>query len=201
MAQNHLINLISGLFGFKEEVKVQAVPRVYATDSAGLTGVARYLKGQEVPPVLSGVAKYLKNLEELSAAANEAAEAFLDDSAQELAADQPIDQLEESIEQASVEANIEHNPEDQQEPVLRTSRVAKYLEKLDHIPVSSVAKYMARQAISAKNAPKISGVAKYMAKHADVVRPKAPAVSGVSKYVEKQAQSPVVSGVSKYLIK
>ena len=68
MDQNYLIDLVSGLFGNKKKNESLPSARVYISDSSGLTGVARYLKSQEIVPVLSGVARYLKNMEELSPA-------------------------------------------------------------------------------------------------------------------------------------
>jgi len=54
--QNYLINLVAGLFGSKKELETRtSLPRAYLAESNGLTGVARYLKSQEVLPVLSGV--------------------------------------------------------------------------------------------------------------------------------------------------
>jgi len=142
--QNYLIDLVSGLFGFKKEVDTPSSrPAVCLSDSSGLTGVARYLKSQEVVQVLSGVARYLKSQEEVAAVNEDAG----------------------SSENREIALLVEvgQELEKQQETV---SSVTKYLDKLEQFPVSSVAKYMARQALIAKKAPKVSGVAKYMAKHA-----------------------------------
>ena len=147
MDQNYLIDLVSGLFGSKKQVEIRTIRlRAHSRVPAGLTGVASYLKRQGQ----SGVARYLENLEELSAA---------DEVAGSLANDEE-----------ALAAGVDQGLASQQETV---TSVAKYLEKLDQFPVSSVTKYMARQAIFAKKAPKISGVAKYMAKH-DVVAKKSP---------------------------
>jgi len=67
--QNYLINLVSGLFGSKKQLETgSSLTRAYLAEPSRLTGVARYLKSQEVLPVLSGVSRYLKNMEEMSAA-------------------------------------------------------------------------------------------------------------------------------------
>jgi len=144
--QNYLINLVSGLFGSKRQVETPIKSPVYVSDVTGLTGVDRYLKSKEVAPVLSGVARYMKNLEELASE------------------NQIIDSLEITEEEEVPSTFVDH------EVAVSVSSVDRYLEKLNQFPVSSVAKYMARKALLAKNAPKISGVTKYMAKNALVTK-------------------------------
>jgi hypothetical protein len=93
MDQNYLINLVFGLFGSKKEVEPRiSRPRAHVSELDGLTGVARYLKSQEVVPVLSGVTRYLKNLEELSAA-NEVADS-LESQKEVSTAQEVVDHLE-----------------------------------------------------------------------------------------------------------
>lgn len=134
MDQNYLINFVSGLFGSKREVETPVEFSTYVSDPSGLTGVDRYLRSKEVAPVLSGVERYLKNLEEL-AAVNEVADSL--ESQEEVST---VEEAVERLESYEVEATL--------------SSVAKYLAKLDQFPVSGVAKYMARQAISAKKKPR-----------------------------------------------
>ncbi len=79
------------------------------------------------------------------------------------------------------------------------SSVDKYLQ--GQAQTSSVAKYVARQAIAAKRANKaavkgVTGVAKYLANNVDAK----PVKSGVSKYLATRKVT-TVSSVSKYMLK
>ncbi|MFZ2407511.1 MAG: hypothetical protein WAW41_20425, partial [Methylobacter sp.] len=140
MDQNYLINLVSGLFGSKKEVESQASYRPSFSDPSGLTGVARYMKRQEVVPVLSGVARYLKNLEELSSAYD--VDDSLEGQDEVSTAGEVVGHLE-NHDEVVIADEVDQGLRLQEEAVLSLSSVAKYLEKLDQSPVSSVAKYMA----------------------------------------------------------
>jgi hypothetical protein len=90
-----------------------------------------------------------------------------------------------------------------QKPIASATGVAKYLKvKEQHIP-SSVAKYLARQAIVSKQKLEIedseevlvTGVEKYLKTHEDRPRIK---ISGVAKYLANHSQQSA-SGVAKYM--
>lgn len=80
--------------------------------------------------------------------------------------------------------------------------VAKYLEKSQKNPVSSVSRYMLKKALAEKNAPKVTpkaqetGVAKYLSNQKQV-----PVLSGVAKYLKKQESLPPATKVAKYMAK
>ncbi len=80
------------------------------------------------------------------------------------------------------------------------SSVTKYVKKSEKQQLSGVAKYVLRQAIAEKNAPKPSGVSQYVAKVAKEPLPRKK--SGVENYIAKQEKAlrnaPLLTGVARY---
>lgn len=81
-----------------------------------------------------------------------------------------------------------------------TTSVAKYLKKTEKQQLSGVAKYVLRQDIAEKNAPRPSGVAQYLNKTAK--QPSPVKKSTVARYIANQeraiANQPQLTGVARY---
>jgi hypothetical protein len=91
-----------------------------------------------------------------------------------------------------------HQEADNEESALAITGVARYLQNQPTIKKSGVAKYVARQSLSAK---KVSSVGKYIAKQSVAVK-KMPVqkTTGVAKYLENNQKTPA-SSVTKYIAK
>ncbi|NOT86276.1 MAG: hypothetical protein HOP02_16185 [Methylococcaceae bacterium] len=80
--------------------------------------------------------------------------------------------------------------------------VTKYLKKQPDVPATGIARYIAKQSLSEKNIPTLTGVAKYVSK---TTKENAASASGVAKYLATQMllgeKKPVITSVVKYINK
>lgn len=229
MNQNSLNGLflpaIAAFFLFGKKAKHQEtkiVHRIYAGDPNGLSGVAKYLQGQEKELLakqelqalqVSGVAKYLEAREQQFpltsvdkyALRQALAEKQAEKNSPVTGVDKYLKNRKPAPSLSGVEKYLKH-----QESLPQPSKVAKYLAKqalvgrqpaTDQTSVTGVAKYLQHQ----DSLPQPSRVAKYLAKQAALfaLQPKPtlaePKATGVAKYLQHQDTLPQPSRVAKYL--